>query len=103
MKKSAFKLENIGPNLKKARAYRLLGLRELAARSGVCVSTLSMMETGTKHPNGKLRMTSIESLIKICDELEVSADYLLGRKPMSQRNKKIEKIFEETLKNMGSK
>lgn len=60
-----------GDNIKKERKKQGLTLEELAARSGVSKSMLSMIERGEKNP-------SIQVASQIAEGLEVTISYLLG-------------------------
>ena len=56
--------------IRKARGYTQ---EELARKLNINANTLSHLENGTKKPSRKL-------LIKLADTLDVSVDWLLGRK-----------------------
>lgn len=57
----------------KARGYSLTELSDLL---GVKRASLTRWENGTRQPR-------YEMLVRICDVLEVSSDYLLGREMTS--------------------
>ncbi|WP_052446576.1 helix-turn-helix domain-containing protein [Candidatus Soleaferrea massiliensis] len=59
-------------NLQKFRESIRLNQLALAMRIGVAQETISAYESGRSNP-------SINTLLKLCDELDVSADYLLDR------------------------
>lgn len=59
--------------LQEARKDKNLTQTALAKALGFAQSTISGWEQGVREP-------CFDDLIKICDFLEVSADYLLGRK-----------------------
>ena len=58
--------------LKVARGHRGLTQKELAFRSGIGLQTLQRLEAGARPP-------ALSSLRKLCDGLECSADFLIGR------------------------
>ena len=60
--------------MKEARKRRGLTQDDLAEIMGVTKNTIQNWESGRRQAPGKLEM-----FIKLCDELEVSADALLGR------------------------
>lgn len=60
-----------GKNLKTLREKQGLTQSELALRLRVSSSTIGMYEQGRRQPDNKM-------LYKICSELNVSTDYLLG-------------------------
>ncbi|MFP3918652.1 XRE family transcriptional regulator [Lysinibacillus telephonicus] len=60
-----------GNNIKKERKKQGLTLEELASRSGVSRSMLSMIERGEKNP-------SIQVASQIAEGLDVTISYLLG-------------------------
>ncbi len=62
---------DFGYNIKKERKKQGLTLEELASRSGVSKSMLSMIERGEKNP-------SIQVASQIAEGLEVTISYLLG-------------------------
>ncbi|WP_052446583.1 helix-turn-helix domain-containing protein [Candidatus Soleaferrea massiliensis] len=59
-------------NLQKYRESIHLNQLALAMRIGVAQETISAYESGRSNP-------SISTLLKLCDELDVSADFLLDR------------------------
>jgi transcriptional regulator with XRE-family HTH domain len=61
-----------GPRLQRLRELRNLTQAELGRRAGMAAASVSHFETGQ-------RMPSLESLVKLANALEVSADALLGR------------------------
>lgn len=63
--------ENFNENLKTARERRGLSQKEMAERIGVAKSTYSLYESGNREPN-------VQTIKKIADILNVSADELLG-------------------------
>ncbi|WP_052446595.1 helix-turn-helix domain-containing protein [Candidatus Soleaferrea massiliensis] len=63
-------------NLQKFRESIHLNQLALAMRIGVAQETISAYESGRSNP-------SIGTLLKLCDELDVSADYLLDRTHIS--------------------
>lgn len=66
--------ETIGLRLKKRRQQVGLSLRELAARTGFTASFLSQVERGQTN-------TSLNSLRRIAEALEVSIQYFLNDNP----------------------
>ena len=64
----------IGDRVKEARNAKGWNQPELAERMGVSIQTIGNIETGAKG-------TKLSNFIKLCEILEVSADYLLfGKK-----------------------
>lgn len=63
--------ENFNENLKNARERRNMTQKEVADRIGVAKSTYSLYESGQREPN-------VQTIKKISDVLNVSADELLG-------------------------
>lgn len=62
----------IGDRIKQCRESQELSITKLAEESGLTISAISQFESGDRDP-------SLESLDKLVDALEVSADYLMGR------------------------
>jgi len=60
----------LGDRLKEIRKQKKLTLDEIASMTGVSKGTLSQIENGKVQP-------STDNLIKICERLECSSDYLL--------------------------
>ena len=58
-------------NLKKAREQKGLTQKDVAEIIGVAKSTYSLYESGSREPN-------VQTIKKIADTLNVSADVLLG-------------------------
>ena len=63
---------NFGKRLREARMIREITQQTLADEIGVALRSYQCYEQGTRQP-------SLSLLIKICDILDVSADWLLGR------------------------
>ncbi len=63
--------KNFYINLKRAREQKGLSQKEVAEGIGVAKSTYSMYESGNREPN-------VQTIRKIADVLNVSADELLG-------------------------
>ena len=63
-------LTQIGQRIRKHREKSRLSQEQLAERADVSSQTISTAETGKK----RLR---VENIIKICEALEISPDYLL--------------------------
>ena len=63
----------MGERLKALRAERGLTLKEVAQALEIHLMTYAHYEHGDREP-------SIETLKKLCDFYDVSADYLIGRK-----------------------
>lgn len=63
--------EKFNENLKTARERRGLSQKDIAESIGVAKSTYSLYESGNREPN-------VQTIKKIADVLNVSADELLG-------------------------
>ncbi len=63
--------ERFNENLKIARERKGISQKELAEAIGVAKSTYSLYESGNREPN-------VQTIKKIADVLNVSADTLLG-------------------------
>lgn len=63
--------ENFNENLKNARLKKGLSQKDVAEKIGVAKSTYSLYESGSREPN-------VQTIKKISDVLDVSADDLLG-------------------------
>lgn len=63
--------ENFNDNLRTARERKGFSQKEMAERIGVAKSTYSLYESGNREPN-------VQTIKKIADTLNVSADELLG-------------------------
>ena len=63
--------EKFNENLKFARERKKISQKEMAERIGVAKSTYSLYESGNREPN-------VQTIKKIADILNVSADELLG-------------------------
>ncbi len=63
--------DNFNDNLKEARLRSGLSQKEVAENIGVAKSTYSLYESGNREPN-------VNTIKKIADCLNVSADTLLG-------------------------
>ncbi len=63
--------DNFNDNLKEARLRSGLSQKEVAKNIGVAKSTYSLYESGNREPN-------VNTIKKIADCLNVSADTLLG-------------------------
>ena len=61
-----------GDRLQCMRRIRFMSQTELADKTGLKPSAISHFETGRRLP-------SFENLKVLCDALDISADYLLGR------------------------
>ena len=67
--------------LQTARTTRKMTQHDVARKTGLMPSAISHFETGGRRP-------SIENLKKLCESLDVRADYLLGlskRAPVPQK------------------
>jgi len=64
-------LVQVGPRLKRLRQERDTTLATLAARTGISLSTLSRLESGLRRP-------TLELLLPIAREFQVSLDDLVG-------------------------
>ena len=63
--------ENFNENLRYAREQKGLSQKDVAEKIGVAKSTYSLYESGNREPN-------VQTIKKISDVLNVSADDLLG-------------------------
>ena len=63
--------ENFNENLRHAREQKGLSQKDVAEKIGVANSTYSLYESGNREPN-------VQTIKKISDALNVSADDLLG-------------------------
>ena len=63
--------ESFNDNLKNARITKGLSQKEVAEAVGVAKSTYSLYESGSREPN-------VQTIKKLADTLNVSADELLG-------------------------
>ena len=63
--------EQFNQNLKEARLKKELSQKEVAEKIGVAKSTYSLYESGNREPN-------VDTIKKIADILDISADTLLG-------------------------
>ena len=59
--------------LRKARRYRRINGQALSERCGLSKNMVEKYEKGERKP-------SIDTLLILCNELDISADYMLGRK-----------------------
>ena len=66
--------EHFNENLKAARERKNMTQKEVADNIGVAKSTYSLYESGNREPN-------VQTIKKIADTLNVSADDLLGLSP----------------------
>ena len=66
--------ENFNENLRYAREQKGLSQKDVAEKIGVAKSTYSLYESGNREPN-------VQTIKKISDVLNVSADDLLGINP----------------------
>ncbi|MFF4343092.1 helix-turn-helix domain-containing protein [Kitasatospora sp. NPDC001540] len=64
----------MGPRLRAARERRGVTLTAVGRATGISVSTLSRIETGRRRP-------TLEVLLRLAEEYEVSLDELAGRAP----------------------
>ncbi len=63
--------DNFNENLKNARERKGISQKDVAEKIGVAKSTYSLYESGNREPN-------VQTIKKIADVLNVSADDLLG-------------------------
>ena len=63
--------DNFNENLKNARERKGMSQKDVAEEIGVAKSTYSLYESGNREPN-------VQTIKKIADVLNVSADELLG-------------------------
>ena len=63
--------EYFNENLRRVREQKGLSQKDVAEKIGVAKSTYSLYESGNREPN-------VQTIKKIADVLEVSADELLG-------------------------
>ena len=88
----------LSKNLKKIRNEKNLTLRVLAEKAGVSKSTLSDIE------NKNVKSTTIATLEKIADALDVSPSYLIGESLdyiLETQLKKLEMTFEHLAEESG--
>jgi DNA-binding Xre family transcriptional regulator len=71
-KYSLFVSDAFYTRLREAMAHRGLSQKELALRSKLTLHTVQKLSAGMRPP-------TLESLRKLCDGLECSADFLIGR------------------------
>ena len=64
-------MDNFSQSVKEARTTKKLTQKELAERIGTTESNINNYEKGRNKP-------TTDMLVKICLELDVSADWLLG-------------------------
>ncbi|MDR0298583.1 MAG: helix-turn-helix domain-containing protein [Streptococcaceae bacterium] len=64
-------IEYFGEKLQAARKNKRWTQVELAKRLNLSNGTISAYETGTKYP-------TLEGMVKICELLDLSSDFLLG-------------------------
>lgn len=64
-------LVDLGNRIRLCRQSAKLTQDQLAAKAGVCTSFIGHIERGT-------RVTSLETLVALCNVLNVSMDYLLA-------------------------
>lgn len=69
---------NFGKRLREARILRDITQQSLADAIGVALRSYQCYEQGTRQP-------SLSLVAAICDVLDVSADYLLGRDDVPDR------------------
>ena len=67
-------MQYFGEKLKVMRELKHLSQEELGRRIGLSGSVISAYEKSRKYPS----IETLIKMIKICSELSVSADYLLG-------------------------
>lgn len=81
----------IGNRIRTARKLRGMTADVLAEKIGLAVVTLRHIETGANK-------TSLLTLMKIADTLEVSVDYLLGRvsSPVEMKTLRIQNAYDLT-------
>lgn len=82
-------IELLGPRLRKLLKENKKTQNDLANYIGITKQSVSLYVTGKRTPD-------IDTLIKICDYLNVSADYLLGRSNLKSTdidNKEINRRF----------
>ncbi len=70
---------NIGDNIKKARLQKNLTAKELAKEWGKTPAAITEIEKGRS-------VGQWEKLKELCDILNVSADYILGREENKKEN-----------------
>ena len=88
-------LDAIGRNIRKFRKERHLRQEDLAEKTGLSANYIGMVERGEKTP-------SLETMIRIINALQVSADVILSDVlengyviKTSQLNEKLENLSEE--------
>ncbi len=88
----------ISTNLKRLRSEKKISLRALSEKADVSKSTLSDIE------NNNVKSTTINTLEKIADALEVSVGYLIGESVDYMIEKQLEKLnlsYEELAQQTG--
>ena len=70
-------MQYFGERLKRLRIEHNLTQEQLAQRVGVLKASISSYELGKQYP-------TINTLIKLCNLFDVSADYLIGRSDSMQ-------------------
>lgn len=70
-------MQYFGDRLKRLRIEHNLTQEQLAQRVGVLKASISSYELGKQYP-------TINTLIKLCNLFDVSADYLIGRSDSMQ-------------------
>ncbi len=84
----------IGDLIKRERILRALSQAELAARAGLTAAAISQFETDSRDPN-------LESLEKLAKALEVTTDYLLGRKKYDESDAAENAQFKALFRKVG--
>ena len=77
----------IGTRVKERRKEKCWTQRDLAQRVGTSYKYISHVENGIKFP-------SLEMLVCLARELEVSLDYLVGAELLSQSQKEMDMVQE---------
>ncbi len=68
----------LGLRLREARTRNGWTQHQVEGWSGLAPGILSQFESGTRGP-------SFDNLVKLCDGLRISSDWLLGAKPLAAR------------------
>ena len=88
-----------GDRIKESRENQGLSKTKLAEKTGLTLSAISQFESGERDP-------SLESLKKLADALQVSADYIMGiKEEISDQNilatfRGLQKMTEDDKKEM---
>ena len=91
-----FSLDALVKRIKELRAKHGLTQQQLAVDTGLSVGGIQSIEIGRARPN-------IETLQKLADRFEVSADYLLGRDEMEIDHALPQSVIDHVIKEAEAK